>query len=165
MVYQGVSSQEIYKYILEGERDLPIEEATVWHIRPQTVRSQNTEMAGYMAGRQKTPSARAAHATKVDRSSFLRFMAGVERFQYYGESEPRALIEDEADLIRVFNELDPNTAAELANASRDPFLLREGQKKESPSSSGPHSQEKTAGEGDTTARNASTEKAGGGSTA
>lgn len=157
-MYKGISREEIYPYVLLEERDLPAEEQTTWYIRPQTVRTQNVEMAGYIAGRQKTPESRAAHTTKVDRSSFLRFMAYIENFEYYEESTPRARIDDEADLIRAFNELDPKTAAELSDASRDPYTLREGTKKGSPSSSGHPSYEKTHGEGATTAGSAKIEK-------
>lgn len=158
MVYKGVSVDEVYPYVLEAERDLPIEEATVWHIRPQTVRTQNVEMAGYLAGKQKTIEARAAHATKIDRGSFLRFMARIERFHFYGEDEPRRVVEAEEDLIKAFNQIDPNALAELQNASRDPYLLREGLKKESPSSSGHPSSEKKVGEGGMTASPATAEE-------
>lgn len=155
MVYEGVSIEEVYPYVLEAERELPIEKATVWHIRPQTVRTQNKEMAGYLAGKQKTPEAKAAHTTKVDRASFLRFMSHIERFKFYGEKEIQERVEDQEDLIRAFNQLDPNTASELSNASRDPFILREGQRKESPSLSGRPSPGKVAEEGGMTARDAS----------
>jgi len=157
MVYRGISTEEVYPYVLEAERELPIDEATVWHIRPQTVRTQNKEMAGYLSGKQKDPDAKAAHTTKVDRASFLRFMAFIERFQFYGEDNIVAKVEDEDGLIRVFNQLDPNSAAELSNASRDPYVLRAGQRKESPSSSGRPSPEKIAEEGVTIARDANIE--------
>jgi hypothetical protein len=92
--------------------------------------------------------------TKQDLTRFLSCVAWVRNFWFVGESEPRPFVEDEEMIKRSFNEIDYNSMTELTTAAHDIFSLREGEKKESSSSSGAVSNGSTAAGSASTANDA-----------
>ncbi len=144
MVYKGISQEDVYEYVLEGERDSDEEIKTVWGIRPQGVAGGNISLARVVKahGRRNIDDA-AAETTKANRSEFLRMLAYVRNYQFAGTSEVVGLVEGEEDLLRIFRELDITTFLELSQAAKDVFRLRSGEKNGSSSSSGPPSPAKT----------------------
>lgn len=141
-MYTGIKGDETYAYVLLGDRES--ESPTVWGLRPQKVYKGNRNLTGFMKSQGKrTDDAVAAAMTKQDKNQFLDIVAWVRNFCFAEEGKPRKVIETEEELAKVFNELDINSYSELMNASRDIFSLKEGEKKESSSSSGAASKEST----------------------
>jgi hypothetical protein len=133
-MYREISGDEVFPYILRGERDSEL--PTVWGLRPQKVRQGNRNFTGYMKAQGKhTDDAMAAAMTKQDLTRFLSCVAWVRNFWFKDEPAPRAVVEDEETLKRIFNGLDYNSMTELTTAAHDVFSLREGEKKELTSSS------------------------------
>ena len=139
-MYKGIGPDEVYPYILRGDRDNA--DPTIWMLKPQGVRKGNRNLVGYMKSQGKhTDDAVGESMTKQDLSQFVSIVASVKNFCFKKDVAPVAEIDSPEDLQRVFFELDLNSMTELFNASRDIFALREGEKNASRSSSGAASTE------------------------
>lgn len=153
-MYKGIKGEEAYPYVLRGEKDDA--SPTVWMLHAQKVQKGNRNLAGYMKSQGKSTDDAVAQAyTKQDLNQFLSIVESVHNFCFADESAPAATIDDPEQLKKVFFELDFNSLTEILNASRDIFMLREGEKKESSSSYGAASNESTAAGSDLIARDVS----------
>ncbi len=152
-MYKGIGPDEVYPYVLRGERDsihttidektgkeLPVPASakpTIWGLRPQGVRKGNRNLVGYMKSQGKhTDDAVGDSMTKQDLSQFESVVAYVKNFCFKAALDPVAEISTPEELHKVFFEIDFNSMTELFNASRDIFALREGEKNASRSLSG-----------------------------
>ena len=154
MVYKGLSEDDVFEYVLESERETEGPK-TIWGLRPQGVASGNQSLARIVKahGRRNIDES-ASEQTKANRREFLKMLAYVKNFVFSGETEITALIDDPKGIDRIFGQIDISTFLELANASKDIYTLRQGEKNGSGSSYGLPSGEKIPGGNDTTVEHA-----------
>lgn len=156
MVYIGVDPTDEFVFILPEDMESPDPVKTEFWLHPQTARTGNKSVAQYVkAGQKKGIDEIAAETTKGDRRHFFSAISRIKNFQFHGEVEPYPEIvnddtkESRTILNRVFEQLDISSLNKVMNASREP-KLSESEKKESSSSSGQDSYEKSRTASDTT---------------
>jgi len=136
MVFKGINPDDIFEYVLEGEKDSEGVK-TIWGLRSQGVASGNQSLARIVKAHGKRNIEESAEEqTKANRREFLKVVAFVKNFLFSGDSEPTPVVDDEKGILQVFKEIDISTFLELSNASKDIFTLRQGEKNGSNSSSG-----------------------------
>jgi alkyl hydroperoxide reductase subunit AhpF len=138
-MYKGIRRGDISPYILKDEHTrMPIDDGkpkeanelpTIWLLRAQNTEAGNRNIVAYTKARsQEADDAIAALWTNADLNQFLDAVAGVRNFCFRDEETPRKLIEAPEELKRVFAESDMNIVAELLNASKSGFALREAER-------------------------------------
>jgi hypothetical protein len=135
-MYKGVKNSPPIPYILaKDNRDWDPKEGdpklrpAVWMIVPQTMRTGNRNLAGYLRSQGKATDDAVAEAyTKQDLNQFLNAVKEVYFYTFSDGDSPVEHIDTPEGMQKVFFDMDFDAATELMNSSKNIFALREGEK-------------------------------------
>uniref|UniRef100_A0A6M3XJS8 Uncharacterized protein n=1 Tax=viral metagenome TaxID=1070528 RepID=A0A6M3XJS8_9ZZZZ len=155
---RGISTKELFPYILEDDRGLPSEQQTIFYIKPKTGHEANIQTKVYLkAFREKDNGIRDLIVKDADIADLTNFKATVKKIEnfafpddYYEDhpqvkekAKPVKIHEDGQELKILFvkeitsedmigdvcRTLDNDSLREIYDVSRSVSKLREGQKK------------------------------------
>jgi len=129
---KGVSRDPI-PFVVEEDRNSPMEEQTIFWIKPKTGHEANQTMARYAAaGRDGRKGYRDLNVGKLDNADIEEFLAictRVENFWFAGDEKPTKIVEGPVNLTNLCRELSSDVLIELMDASNNLSVLEAGAKK------------------------------------
>ena len=130
--------KEVYPYILKVDKDSPVQEQTIWHLKILTALDSTASTRRYAkafkTGFRGESEVIEANLKKAVRGDFLDAVVKVENWQFgykYPELKAKGRIDvtERAELEQLFDELPDDWAKEIVDAAKGAALLDEIEKK------------------------------------
>jgi hypothetical protein len=136
---KGINKKSI-QYVLEDDRNSPLDQQTVFSIRPKTGHDSNQTLQRYAAAaKEGRGGKREINVNKLDSADVEEFLNIVEKVENYGfpegnkfynDGQPQTFEGSEKEkMIEVVNTLSSDYLQEVFEAANNLSRLKEGQKK------------------------------------
>ena len=141
MALSGVSKNQVIPYVPEDDRDSPLEEQTVFWVKPKGFGDGNRTAARY-AGCRKPYGSKKGYdeynpslMDKADVQEFIACVHGVDNFRLTEDGELIKSTENPDDLRQICKAMSSDLFNEIIDVAGDMSKLKDGEKKSSSSSS------------------------------
>ena len=141
MALSGISKNQVIPYVPEDDRDSPVDQQTVFWVKPKGFGDANRTAARYAGcrkpygGKKGYDEYNPALMDKADVGEFIACVHGVDNFRLTDDGDIIKSTEDPDDLRQICKAMSNDLFNEIIDVAGDMSKLKAGEKKSSSSSS------------------------------